>query len=141
MTYATYEQASGIFTIWESRDDGIERCVYECTGYAGRGTSKNNPDRQFWKSIGPLPCGQYDVHDPVHHATLGPVAMRLTPSPFNKMGGRSGFWIHGDSHTNPGNASHGCIVLSRIHREAIDEAGVKSLRVVPGQKPPQAGPR
>jgi hypothetical protein len=42
---------------------------------------------------------------------------------------RSGFLIHGDSFSHPGDASDGCIILSRPEREAIVRTGIKLLYV------------
>jgi Protein of unknown function (DUF2778) len=53
----------------------------------------------------------------------------LTPDPSNDMCGRSGFLIHGDSVSHPGDASDGCIILSRAEREAIVKSGIKLLCV------------
>lgn len=130
---ATYEQRSGLFEIWALVDDShAERCLYQSVGYAGRGTHKNRPASEGVKGEGPLPRGFYRVCPPVDHPRLGPLAFRLLPYVHNEMFGRSGFFIHGDSAKNPGNASHGCIVLSRAARDAVLEYGVRYLEVVPG---------
>jgi hypothetical protein len=46
------------------------------------------------------------------------------------MCGRGGFLIHGDSISHPGDASDGCIILTRPEREAIVKTGSKMLIVV-----------
>ena len=138
---ARYEQATGKFTIWAAPDDGgTERCLYECSGYAGRGAGRNNPARQHIVNEGPLPCGLYAVRSPHRHPRLGPVVFRLDriiadPSP---SFGRKGFYIHGDSQD--GDASRGCIVLARVHREAVAFYRVRTLEVVP-DSPLKAGTR
>ena len=63
---------------------------------------------------------------------LGPVAIPLTPDPNNDMCNRSGFFIHGDSVSDPGNASDGCIILRRASRDAISSSNDKTLGVVRG---------
>ena len=131
VTNATYEQDTGVFTIWAVIDDGgNERCLYECSGYAGRGDHKNRPASECRRGEGPLPRGVYRVGVPQEHPRLGPVAFPLYPFGSNRMCGRSGFWIHGDSRRNPGNASHGCIILNRVAREAIIEFNVRTVEVL-----------
>ena len=131
VTNATYDQSTGTFTIWSPIDDGgNERCVYECSGYAGRGDHKNRSASECRVGEGPLPRGVYRVGVPTEHPRLGDLAFPLYPFGSNRMCGRSGFYIHGDSRRNPGNASHGCIILSRPGREAIVEFAVRTVEVL-----------
>ena len=62
--------------------------------------------------------------------THGPYVLPLTPDPENLMYGRDGFLIHGDSITNPGSASEGCIILPRSARTMIAASGDNRLEVV-----------
>jgi hypothetical protein len=55
---------------------------------------------------------------------------RHVMDPKNKMFGRSGFLIHGDSFVKPGKASRGCIIMGRLIRNAIAASGDRLLRVV-----------
>jgi hypothetical protein len=100
------------------------------TGYAGKGAGKNNPDQQCVADIGPIPRGFYAVRRAVTHPKLGPLAIRLDPDAGNDMCGRSGFFIHGDRVSDPGNASEGCIIMKRATREAVDASLDKRLQVV-----------
>ena len=135
VTFAKYEQRSGLFEIFSFVDDGgTERCVHQSVGYAGRGEHKNRPDSQAERGLGPLPVGFYRVQSPVDHPRLGPLAFRLVAYRNNQMFGRSGFYIHGDSRKEPGNASHGCVIVNRDCREAVLHYGVKYLEVVQGPK-------
>ena len=143
-SYARYEQRTGLFEIFGAVDDGaVERCLYQCVGYAGRGDFKNRPDAQCRVGEGPLPRAVYRVAPPTDHPRLGPLAFPLFPVDRSGMCGRSGFFVHGDSRRNPGNASHGCIILSRDHREALIEFRVRMLEVVsfvvPGRTARRAG--
>jgi hypothetical protein len=99
-------------------------------GYSGSGAAKNNPAAQSFPNMGPIPVGQYEIGPPYDNLKTGPYTMNLTPNQFNMMYGRSEFRIHGDSLTDPGNASEGCIVLPRPVRELIWESGDHSLMVV-----------
>lgn len=99
-------------------------------GYAGRGVGKNNPSAQEIPNFGPLPRGTYQIEAPVDTKTHGPYVLWLTPDPTNQMFGRSAFGIHGDSVVHPGEASEGCIILSRGARELIWKSGDHKLRVV-----------
>lgn len=135
MTRATarYEQSTGKFQIFATVDDAAEteRCIYETHGYAGSGSHKNRPGSSHVRGKGPLPTGTYLVRLGDHPRFAKP-AFKLQPYATNTMHGRSGFWIHGDSYRDPGNASSGCIILARHHREAVLEYGVRYLEVVPG---------
>ena len=55
--------------------------------------------------------------------------MTLTPVG-HTANGRTNFLIHGDSTNHPGDASEGCIVLSRTIRQAIAVSGDTDLEVV-----------
>lgn len=111
------------------------------TGYAGRNfrkpdgsvqMGKCNPDMQNVKGIGPLPVGCYTIQPPHDDLVVGRYAMRLTPFPGNEMFGRNSFFIHGDSLEHPGQASHGCIVVSFISRQLIWASGDHDIRVIAG---------
>jgi Protein of unknown function (DUF2778) len=106
-------------------------------GYAGgdcgaRPDGVNNPALQNVVDVGPLPVGLYRIGPPFDHGTKGPYFMSLTPDPANEMYGRSGFGIHGDLITAPGQqkASDGCIILPKLVREQIWNSGDHDLRVV-----------
>lgn len=93
-------------------------------GYSGKGLDKNNPLDEAVKGLGPIPVGIYNmVLPPVDTDTHGPCVIWLTPDPANDMLGRSGFGIHGDSFTHMGDASEGCIILSRSAREQMAQIG------------------
>jgi hypothetical protein len=111
-----YNQRTGLFGIRARSTGAILRSYY---GYAGRGPGKNNPEAERLRNVGPLPRGSYLVYPPVYHPRLGPMAFLLHPVPTNAMYGRSGFLIHGDSPTKPGQASRGCIILGPAARAAI----------------------
>lgn len=131
-THAVYEQSTGRFRILAVVDGtDEERTIHTADGYAGRGGCKNAPRCEKVQSRGPLPRGFYRVGAPRHHPRLGPLALPLHPLRVTEMYGRSGFYIHGDSAKDPGNASHGCIILPRASREAIVEFCVATLEVVP----------
>jgi hypothetical protein len=120
-----YEQTSGRMLVRESgKYDTIG------VGYSGsqsRG-GKNDPSKQCVKDTGPIPRGRYTIGAPV--VGPSPYSLPLTPDPSNDMCGRSGFLIHGDSISHPGNASDGCIILTRPEREAIVKTGLKLLIIV-----------
>lgn len=120
----TYEQATGYWFDPTGNKAG--------RGYAGRGIGKNNPDMQNVKGVGPLPRGLYTAQFPLDDAKVGKFAMRLTPSPDNTMFGRSDFFVHGDSQSDPGNASEGCIVLPHNLRVAFWSSGDHSIQVTHG---------
>ena len=92
-------------------------------GYSGgdegrRPDGVNNPAMTSVKSVGPLPRGKYTMGVPVEHSHLGPFAIPLTPDASNVMYGRGDFFVHGDT-TPGGNASEGCVIMSRPIRNAM----------------------
>lgn len=119
-----YEQATGRMLVKE--DGGYDTLGVGYSGSLSKG-GKNDPAKQCEKRIGPIPRGLYTIGAP----GLGPspYSLRLTPDPGNDMCGRRGFLIHGDSVSHPGDASDGCIILSRPEREAIVKTGLKLLFV------------
>lgn len=102
-----------------------------CFGYSGKGNFKNDPNSEALHNRGPIPQGRYFIGDPIDTVTHGPYVLPLTPAPDNVMYGRSGFLIHGDSITDPGNASEGCLVVAHQYRVAISISGDYELQVVP----------
>jgi hypothetical protein len=107
-------------------------------GYAGGNipphhdpSAVNNPARQSEHNTGPLPQGLYTVGPAQDNAALGPMAMPLTPCPGNLMFGRSGFWMHADSLTHPGEASEGCIVMPHEVRFLVSISNDRELLVTP----------
>ena len=99
------------------------------TGYSGLGADKNNPAAENVPGEGPIPLGLWTIGPAETLPRLGSVVMALTPDPTTDPLGRSGFFIHGDSLIHPGDASHGCIILSRDIRIAISLSPDKLLYV------------
>lgn len=116
----TYDQATGAI----ARDG---RALGR--GYAGRGEGKNNPAMQGVHMVGPLPRGRYTIGEPRRDPRLGPWSMPLTPAEENDMLGRSGFWIHPDSISHPGEASEGCICADSALRRLMWISGDHELEV------------
>ena len=99
-------------------------------GYSGAGQGKNQSWMENVKNVGPIPKGAYRMNPPVDTVTHGPLVIALTAHPENRMYGRSGFLIHGDSILEPGTASQGCIILPREARAALWNSGDHDLGVV-----------
>lgn len=121
-----YEQSTGVLKL----NDKLVS-----VGYSGLGKSKNNPSDEAIKNAGPIPCGVYSITGPEnvdHPGPHGPFVLRLTPAVHNQMFGRDGFLIHGDSVSNPGTASNGCIILARVVRERIVASKDRHLQVIRG---------
>lgn len=100
-------------------------------GYSGAGRGKNDPVIERVKDVGPIPGGMYTIGSPIDTMTHGPYVLPLTPDPDNKMYGRAGFLIHGDSVVHPGRASEGCIIMARGVREYIGGSLDRDLKVIP----------
>ncbi|KQX19328.1 MULTISPECIES: tlde1 domain-containing protein [unclassified Sphingomonas] len=99
-------------------------------GYAGRGRGKNNPAMQAAVAVGPIPRGRWKIGAPYDSKNTGPFTLMLDPEPGTNTLGRSAFRIHGDSIRDPGNASHGCIILPPQVRRQIWNSGDRALEVV-----------
>jgi hypothetical protein len=104
-------------------------------GYSGYGRGKNNPDWQTVPDFGPIPVGFYNIQDPRDTDKHGPYVLPLAPFTENKMWGRSGFLMHGDSKEEPGMASHGCTIFARAVRELIWGSDDHQLEVISGLTP------
>lgn len=100
------------------------------SGYSGHGEGKNNPALQSVAFVGPIPVGTYLISTAFEDPEKGPVVMRLTPMPDTETFGRDAFLMHGDSITDPGNASEGCICQDRDAREAVSDSSDYILNVV-----------
>jgi hypothetical protein len=119
----TYSQTSG-----ETARD----TVYLARGYSGYAPAggKNNPAMQTVHDVGPIPQGAWTITAMVDvHPRLGPFCLYLTPKEGTQTYGRDQFFVHGDSIVSPGNASHGCIILGRMYREAMWRSGDRDLEV------------
>lgn len=106
-------------------------------GYSGSGGGKNNPDMQGVHNVGPIPQGQYNIvmitdekGQAVDYEHKKAPVMHLLPDQSNEMHGRSGFLIHGDSISEPGTASQGCIILGHVERMRIAGSADKWLLVI-----------
>lgn len=107
--------------------------VQIATGYSGHGSGLDNPQAQDQHAVGPLPQGQYTIQPPHADEQVGPVAMRLDPSPDNEMFGRGDFLMHGDNPAMNHTASDGCIILPhdvRVQVGAAVLAGDNQLEVM-----------
>ena len=118
--YLEYSQSTGDLKVnW----------VKVATGYSGYGGGKNKSSMEGVRGVGPIPKGEYEIQAPRASARTGPYVLPLVPVGHDALG-RSDFQIHGDSRSNPGTASNGCIVVGRAIRERIWTSGVRKLVVV-----------
>ena len=100
-------------------------------GYSGRNEGKNNPEMEGVRNVGPIPRGKWFItggafFSPQH----GPFCLALQAQPDTDTLGRTSFLIHGDSIMHPGDASMGCIILTREVRHKIVASGDRDLEVV-----------
>jgi hypothetical protein len=116
----TYGQITGLLT----DPDGTEAA----RGYSGHGEGVNNPAMQGVPDMGPIPRGKWRINQACTHPRLGPVAMPLTMIEGDDLG-RFAFYIHGDNPQMNHTASHGCIILPRAVREAVQASKDRTLLV------------
>ncbi len=87
-------------------------------GYSGTGSGRNNPDLSGVRNVGPIPSGRWLMRaDVAASARFAKPVIGLEPLAGTATFGRSGFLVHGDNAA--GDASRGCIVLSRGLRQAL----------------------
>ena len=115
-----YSQHSG-----ELRHNGI--VVYD-HGYSGSGYAKNQPDMEQIQEMGPIPRGTWHIGHPYDSAQVGRYAIPLSPYGHNAHR-RTDFRIHGESNSNAGNASKGCIIVPYEIRQRIIASGDFLLNV------------
>lgn len=105
-------------------------------GYSGHGAGKNNPALEHVRATGPIPRGRWKIVGPPYNSpNVGPYTLKLFSvdskiDDVHEATGRSAFRIHGDSISNPGTASNGCIILARTIRSMIWNSGDRDLVVV-----------
>lgn len=99
-------------------------------GWSGHDAGRNNSAMEADADIGPIPRGAYYIQPAIDSEKLGPVALRLIPNDATNTYGRTGFFIHGASVLDPEESSHGCIILPRPVRIAINASQDKDLEVV-----------
>lgn len=88
-------------------------------GYSGHGVGLDNPDKEDMQNIGPIPRGDWKITRwDDHHGDKGPQVAVLSPVGHDAHG-RSAFLIHGDNAQLNHTASHGCIIASRVIRDAL----------------------
>lgn len=117
----TYSQSTGI--LWDDSGVILDR------GYSGSCAAKNNPSRERERDLGPIPRGLYVIGAPYNSGNVGKYALPLIPSGHNAHG-RTHFLIHGDSVSEPGSASKGCMIFNRATREKIWADQDLILRVI-----------
>lgn len=116
---------------WDQSAGALTRAGrFICKGYSGHEWGKNNPDAQASAGIGPIPRGKWRMTSVKESQNTGPFTIVLEPEAGTATEGRGDFRIHGDSIREPGEASHGCIILARAIREAIWNSGDHELEVV-----------
>ena len=99
-------------------------------GYSGAGLYKNVAAAQGRPNEGPIPRGKWFITDKFDSKDHGPACLRLEPSNPGMTLGRSGFLIHGDSISNPGTASKGCIIVARPVRDEMWKSPDHELLVI-----------
>lgn len=80
-------------------------------GFGYSGVALNDVHKENISNVGPLPHGSYTITKVYDDAARGRHTCVLTPASTNKMYGRSGFLIHGDTPSESHNASDGCIIM------------------------------
>ena len=128
-----YEQATGRLNRKTCSDCRGFGCSIS-QGYSGHGPGLNNPALQHIRAVGPIPCGTWLIGEPFDSETRGPFVLPLSPGFGTQTFERTGFLIHGDERAlpgkPPGQASHGCIVLSRDVRKKIWDSNDHVLEVM-----------
>ena len=116
--YCTYSQTTGRMICYPASRPAPPQYeplepYYDETGYAGKGTGRNNPDMQDVPFVGPLPRGPWVTGSPYDSPNTGRNTIPLTPTRTNTCPSTprqcNTFRMHGNNRTN--DASEGCIIL------------------------------
>lgn len=118
----TYNQSTG-----QLRDPNGR--LIQGRGYSGAPGYINNPEAEGLGFRGPIPQGTWRIGTVMDRPRTGPFSIELQPDGHTARG-RNGFFIHGESERNRGQASQGCPIFTRRQREAIRDSGVRRFDVV-----------
>jgi hypothetical protein len=80
-------------------------------GYSGNASKLNDIHSQNLEGVGPIPAGLYTISKIYDDDKRGKHTCVLVPDSANKMYGRSGFLLHGDTAAEAHAASDGCIIF------------------------------
>lgn len=116
-----YSQSSG--RLWDYRGQHV------ASGYSGFEEGKNNPKLEALKNVGPIPRGMWVITGLYNSDSVGPFALKLEPCGHNALM-RDYFRMHGQSKSNWGRASKGCMIFPRSIRERVWNSGDKLLLVI-----------
>ena len=112
-------------------------------GYSGQPQYKNDPTAVAIHNEGPIPPGRYTMstffhsEGPRYKHPKGKYVCQLIPALDNNMFKRAGFMIHGDSISEPGTASDGCIIQGRATRISMAMSDDHDLLVITGDETPE----
>lgn len=117
--------------IYYQRPGIIELDGIRYPAYSGFGQGKNNPAMERLQNVGPIPAIDWIISRwEDHWEDKGPQVAILRPFVSDAAYNRSGFLIHGDSASHPGEASHGCIIAARNVRDRLRMSGELHLTVL-----------
>lgn|SRR5678815_3344313 len=128
----TYKQSTG--ELLSLPVDALPPARLLAIGYSGTEEGRNNPAMEMAKGIGPIPEGNYTFGIAYDSEHTGPLTLPVTPDAetaqrITEMGrDPNSFRMHGDNIKH--DASHGCIIMLRTVREAIDKGVDKALTVI-----------
>ena len=98
-------------------------------GYSGAGKGVNNPALENVRRVGPIPRGRWKIDRwDDKHGDKGPQVAVLSPVGHDAHG-RTAFLIHGDNTSLNQTGSWGCIIASRLIRNALRASGETELVV------------
>lgn len=100
------------------------------TGYSGHDRAKNNPRFQAYPNRGPIPSGWWVFGVAFDSDTHGPLCIPINRARDTETFDRNGFLCHGDSISEPGTASLGCMIQQKDVRVQINESTDKNLLVI-----------
>jgi hypothetical protein len=119
-----------MWTYRQSTGELLHNGAYVAQGYSGNKAGKNNPAAESTHNVGPIPAGAWEIAALTAGRTPhGPFVLHPQPHNGTVTFGRSGFLMHGDSRTDPGNASQGCIIMPRAVRERVWASNDRALTV------------
>ena len=121
-----YSRYWGIFSTANPETDAVSTGIIGF-GYSGHSANLNDIHKANIQGVGPLPAGTYIITEVYDDPKRGRHTCRLKAAIGNKMFGRDGFLIHGDTEAEAHEASDGCIIAPywvRLTFKAGDEIDV-----------------
>lgn len=122
MSVFVYEVGTGDFFVLQAGSNQLFKLERGYSGSQSKG-KKNDVSAESHIGAGPIPRGLWFVETRRETPTPASWPLRFVEGSGGARG-RTGIMVHGDSRAAPGDASIGCIILTRSTREKLRRGDV-----------------